>query len=215
MRMRSPLNRAFQDTKRSYGISVWKVIRKLVISASTVGFLYLILGGDAAMSEMWVIVAAFGAALAASFLPEFFWNLWLAPHRIIYERLDEMAGTQSTAEVVDEENAGERAKAAQRGHLVSMRYNTLLELHDLLECIESISSRTSTRSTHIPITSDHNFMALKEKYSSWFPPDMEDRDRHTWAGRIIATLKVNDYDVAEKRIMKAVHNESWDGQGDD
>ena len=212
--MRSPLNRAFQDTKRSYGISVWKVIRKLVVSASTVGFLYLILGGDAAMSEMWVIAAAFGAALAASFLPEFFWNLWLAPHRIIYERLDEMAGTQSTAEVVDEENAGERAEAAQRGHLASMRSKTLLELQDLLQCIESLSRRTS-RSTHMPITSDHNFMALKEKYSSWFPPYMEDRDIHTWAGRIIATLKVNDYDVAEKRIMKAVHKESWEGQGDD
>ena len=50
-------------------------------------------------------LAFFGVA----FLPLFLWHLWLAPYRIMHERLDEIADREPASRAVDEEETDEKA----------------------------------------------------------------------------------------------------------
>ena len=162
------------------------------------------------MSEAWVIGAAFIAATVATFLPEFLWNLWLAPYKILNERLDKVSDAQTPLKAVDEE-------AKLRSHLHMKQQAALRELKTMRDCIEC---REGYRLDYPQVQQgvqdfDYKFQALIEKYFSWFPPDLKEREMRDWAGRIISTLNTNDYEDAVRRIEQAAHAKSWRKQDDD
>ena len=148
------------------------------------------------MTEASDIVLYTLAFAGVAFLPIFLWHLWLAPYKILNERRDKVSDSQPPLKEVDEETNRARAEAAQRARLASKTSKAIREMVDLRICIKRRNA-------------NDKFEALKEKYSSWFLPDMEALDMYNWAGRIVATLEINDYDVAEKRIMTAVDKKSW------
>ena len=155
------------------------------------------------MSEAWILALSGAAAVGVGFLPLFLWNLWLAPYKILSERLDEVSATQTPPRAVDEE-------AARRSRLNMKTHDALREMERLRYCIEERERRKSDNYARPgPQDFDPDFMTLKEKYSSWFPPDLKERDMKKWAGRIISILNANDYEDAVQRIKRAVSAQSW------
>ena len=75
------------------------------------------------MVEAWDIFWL-AIALGCAFLATFLANLWLAPYRIMNERLNVIANTQKNAEPVDEE-------VEQRGRLHVKREVLRREMEDL------------------------------------------------------------------------------------
>ena len=200
--MENPFSRAFRDTLRSYGLSRGEIVRKVITAVGTVAALYLILGEEVAMSEAWVIVAALVAAAVGTFLPEFLWNLWLAPYRIMNERLDEIAATQATPSGVDQEEA-------ERNRLAMKRRRVREEMNRLRFCARHKSDSHITRRGE-DRDLGHDYAALMEKYRDWIPGDRSGQALDKWIGRIIATLKAMDYTAVESRIERAAAQGSWD-----
>lgn len=202
--MQDLFNRAFQDTCRSYGYSWREILRKAVVAIGTVAVLYLILGGEAAFSEAWVIVAAVAAAVLGTFVPEFLLNLWLAPYRNLHDLLDKIAAAQPPEPAVNEE-AQER---------IQHNYNkqtALWEMKDFRRCLDARIKRNFAPLDMRGGTTDfdHQFLTLKEKYSDWLPRDLVERDMRLWVGRIIAILKAFEYPDAEERIKQAASLGTW------
>ena len=202
--MRKIIARAWKDTARSYGITWGAAIRVVIAPAATLYLGYTVLGETRAMSDAWTFVLNGAAFLLVGFLPLFLWNLWLAPYKILNERLDKIPDAQAPPTAVDEE--AKRAHA-ERVHLYLKKTDALKELRAIRLCIDSRSRRDHTS---INLAIDHQFMALREKYSSWLLPNMDEIDMRDWVERIIAILEIHDYDVAEKRILRAVLNKSWE-----
>ena len=196
--MRILLKHAWQETAKSYGLTLETGIRWILVPLATFILLYTVLGGAKAVSDGWTLGLSGLAAVCAGFLPLFLWNLWLAPYKILDERLDEIASTHPTKEV-DEE-------AARRSRNHVMNHNTRSDMGRLQYCIQE---RENRRHGH-PYYSqgdqdfDHNFMTLKEKYSSWLPTDLKERKIIDWAGRFISILNAYEYEDAVKRIEQAV-----------
>ena len=207
MRMGQIIIRAFKDTLSQQGISALSVPRLFLYwfagSVAVVVVMGLYRGWTAAMTEaediLIYVLAGGGVVFAFTFL----WNLWLAPYKILNERLDEIASTHPPKEV-DEE-------AARRSRNHVMNHNTQSDMRRLKYCIEE---RENRRHGH-PYYSqgdqdfDHDFMTLKAKYSSWLPTDLKERKIMDWAGRIIAIFKAHDYEDAVKRVERAVAEKSW------
>ena len=61
------------------------------------------------MTEASDIVLYGLAFFGVAFLPLFLWHLWLAPYRIMYERLDEIANTQEAPRAVNKAQSEENA----------------------------------------------------------------------------------------------------------
>ncbi len=61
------------------------------------------------MTEVSDIVLYGLAFFVVAFLPLFLWHLWLAPYRIMHERLGEVADTQQTPQALGEEDSEEKA----------------------------------------------------------------------------------------------------------
>ena len=156
------------------------------------------------MSEAWTLGLSGLAAVSVGFLPLFLWNLWLAPYKILNERLGEIASAQTPPKEVDEE-------AARRSHNLVKNQSTRLDMEALRYSLDEREERRSGTGFY-PMGKqefDYNFEALKEKYKSWFPPDFEERSMKDWVGHIIATLKTNEYDSAMQRIERALAAKSW------
>ena len=202
--MRDIFRHALVATLASLGItrfSWWKGLRSIFIALVFVTLVFGARGREAAVIEAWDIfwlAVALGCAFFATFLA----NLWLAPYKILNERLDKVSDAQTPLKAVGEETERARAEGAQRARLASKTNKATREIVDLRICIKRRNA-------------NEKFEALKEKYSSWFLPDMEALDMYNWAGRIVATLEINDYDVAEKRIMTAVGKKSWEENRDE
>ncbi len=208
--MRQIIARAWKDTAESYGLTLGTGFRSLVVPITMFVLFYHVLGAPEAVSEGVKIALSLVAAGAAGFLPLFLWNLWLAPYKILNERLGTVSDAQTPPKEVDEE-----AKLRSRLHI--KQQDTLRELKTMRECIES---RESFRHDYPHVQQgiwdfDYEFQALREKYSHWFPPDLKEREMRNWAGRIIATLNTNDYEDAVRRIEQAAHAKSWRKQDDD
>ena len=202
--MQNILQRAWRDTYRSYGLSRQEIARKAVAAIGTVGILYLIFGGDVATSEAWVIAATLVAAAAGTFVPEFLWNLWLAPYRIMHDQLDKIAAAQPSNSVVNE--------AAQERTLNYHKTRTALaEMKALRRCIDARETRSfePLRGRDSDKEFDHRFLTLTEKYSDWLPSDIAERDMRPWVGRTITTLNAYEYPDAKERIEQAVSAGTW------
>ena len=200
--------RAFKDTLSQQGISALSVPRLLLCwfagSVAVVVVMGLYRGWTAAMTEAEDILIYVLAGCGVVFAFTFLWNLWLAPYKILNERLDKVSVAQTSPKVVDEE-------AARRSHNVVKAESARREMESLRYCIDEREDSHSGHSYH-PMGSrefDYDFEALKEKYGSWFPPDFEEQSMKDWAGHIIATLKTNEYDSSVRRIERAVAAKSW------
>ena len=201
------VKRAWAGTLVGLGISNFSPFRMLLwlaVSAVFVTFIWIWRGESAAMTEASDIVLYTLAFAGVAFLPIFLWHLWLAPHKILNERLDKVSDAQTPPKAGDEE-------AARRSHNVVKAESARREMESLRYCLDE---REDSRSGHsyLPMGSrefDYDFEALKEKYGSWFPPDFEEQSMKDWAGHIIATLKTNEYDSSVRRIERAVAAKSW------
>ena len=197
--MRILLKRAWQETAKSYGLTLETGIRWILVPLATFILLYTVLGGAKAVSDGWTLGLSGLAAVCAGFLPLFLWNLWLAPYKILNERLDEVASTQTPRKVVDEE-----AERRSRNHV--RNHGTRSDMGRLQRCIQERENRRHGHS-HYPQSEqdfDHDFMTLREKYSSWLPSDLRERKIIDWAGRFISILNTYEYEDAVKRIEQAV-----------
>ena len=79
---------AWRDTRWSFGLKWQSFVHYVVLPGLAVFLLWLFLGRKQAMDEVWV----FGCYLAAVFLLfvfSFGWNLWLAPYRLLNEKMDQ------------------------------------------------------------------------------------------------------------------------------
>ena len=82
------LRRAWRDTKQSIGLKWQTLVHYVVVPGLTVLLLWFLLGKEQAMDEIWIV----GCYLAVAFLLlvfSFLWNLWLAPYRLINEKMDQ------------------------------------------------------------------------------------------------------------------------------
>ena len=166
------------------------------------------------MTEASDIVLYTLAFAGVAFLPIFLWNLWLAPYKILNERLDKGSDAQTPLKAVDEETERARAEGAQRARLASKTNKAIKEMKDLRKCIRFRAER-ALDAPHMRQISDldYRFSAIKEKHTPWFPSELTENDTQRWAGRIIAELEAQDYDAAEKRIEEAVAKKSWKKNG--
>ena len=197
--MRLLLKRAWQETAKSYGLTWGAGIRSLLVPLATFFLLYTVLGGPKAVSDGWTLGLSGLAAVCAGFLPLFLWNLWLAPYKILNERLDEVASAHTPPKKVDEE-----AERRSRNHVRNQ--GTRFDMGRLQHCIQERENRRHGHS-HYPQSEqdfDHDFMTLREKYSSWLPSGLRERKIIDWAGRFISILNAYEYEDAVKRIEQAV-----------
>ena len=91
--MRQIITRTWRDTTQSYGRTLGTLIRLILVPITT-SLLYYVLGGPKAVSEAGTLgLSGLSglAAVAAGFLLLFPWNLWLAPYKILNERLDKVS----------------------------------------------------------------------------------------------------------------------------
>ena len=155
------------------------------------------------MNEAAIYALYLFAALGAGFVPLFLYNLWLAPYKIMNDRLDEMDAALEAPRAIDEERR-------QRGKLQEQREQVRREMETLLQCIRSRQRRNfDSSSLSDPEDFDHTFLALKEKHQCWLPNGASETDLIQWVERIIATLKVLDYPASKCRIERAVAQQSW------
>ena len=102
------IKRAWRDTLAGVGLSDFSVVRvvlSVAISAAFVGLIWFWRGEMEAITKASDIVFYGLAFVSVAFIPLFLWNLWLAPFKILHERLDEVASTQNPPKAVDEEIA--------------------------------------------------------------------------------------------------------------
>ena len=195
--------RAWQETAKSYGLTLETGIRSLLVPLATFILLYTVLGGPKAVSDGWTLGLSGLAAVCAGFLPLFLWNLWLAPYKILNERLDEIASTQTPPKKVDDEETERRS----RNHVKNQK--TRVDMKRLQYCIQERENRRHGHAYYQDEEDfDHDFMTLREKYSSWLPSDLKERKIIDWVGRLISILKAYEYEDAVKRIEQAVAEKS-------
>ena len=125
------LKRAWADTLIALGLSDFSPIRLLlsaIVSLAAVGLIWWWRGEAEAMTEASDIVLYGLAFFGVAFLPLFLWNLWLAPYRLMYERLGEAVDTKHAPQAEREaetEDKAFRALAPQaresRDKLIGMR----------------------------------------------------------------------------------------------
>ena len=86
--MELPLRRAFADTRKSFGITWPSLARSILVPAAAVLLILYIRGFEDALNEAVDIALYVLAFCGAAVIPVFLWNLWLAPYRMMHERLD-------------------------------------------------------------------------------------------------------------------------------
>ena len=80
------LDRALRDTWAGLGLSWGGSAKWGVASVAFIGFSYLALGQEDAMNEATLVGLSVGALICPAVLL-FIWNLWLAPYRVMNDRL--------------------------------------------------------------------------------------------------------------------------------
>ena len=96
------LNRAWGDTLVGLGLSHFSPLRLLkwaIVSTAFVSLIWWWRGRSEAMKEVSDIALYVVAFFGVAFIPLFFWNLWLAPYRLLSERIKEnpSKGLKATA----------------------------------------------------------------------------------------------------------------------
>ena len=90
VQMQNILKRAWTDTLSGLGVSHFSLPRILIWAAVSITFVILIWwwrGRPEAMKEASDIALNVAAIFGVAFAPLFLWNLWLAPYRLLSERI--------------------------------------------------------------------------------------------------------------------------------
>lgn len=195
--------RAWRDTKRSYGLTWGTAFRSLLVPAAAVGLIYLFHGIPEAMNEASMILLYLLAAAAAGFLPLFSWNLWLAPYRILHDRVDAIANVHHVSKTVD-------LQAERRATLNVKKHDALQEMKALRRCI-ALDDRSDSFPRRGPTRQDckHLIPTLRKKYTDWIPYEYPKQSPEDWISRIIAILSAYDYEKADTIIKDAAVKGSW------
>ena len=86
--MQNTFRRAIADTRRSFDLTIATIVRSVVVPVAAVLLMAAVRGFEHAVNEAADIVLYVLAAGGAAVIPVFLWNLWLAPYRLMHERLD-------------------------------------------------------------------------------------------------------------------------------
>lgn len=201
--MQDVLQRAWEETKRFYGLSWGMALRTMPPVLVGFGLVWLVLGQSEAKNEATFYVLYLLAVICAGFVPLFLWNLWLAPYQIVKERLDELATAHEAPRAIDENRT-------RWGELAARREEVLDDMNNLLWSIEArLRRKFDSPGSRDPEDFDHTFLTLIEKHQSWLPKGVPDSDLKPWVGRIIATLEALDYPASKQRIERAVDQGTW------
>ena len=84
----SVFKRAWRDTLAAFSLSLGTVVRSLLGAMAFFLLLFWGRGEERALDEITDYFLYLVAIAGGAFLPTFLWNLWLAPYRIMQERLD-------------------------------------------------------------------------------------------------------------------------------
>lgn len=202
--MRNPIDRAWQDTIRSYGITWGTAIRWLVVPAAAVGLIYVFFGMPEAVSEALTILLYCLAAVVAGFLPLFLWNLWLAPYKSLHDRLDDIVDAQGAPQAATN-------KHEQRADLNIKLHDAQRDMGDLRRCLEHGVRRVlQGRRRREFRDCEHYVPAIKNKYATWLPSEDRGCDLVAWISKIIAILNIHDYETADSIIKNAAEKGTWD-----
>ena len=209
--MRRLIVRAWRDTLVSRGISAFSPLRLVVpwllASGAVVVAMWLIRGPSEAMTEAVDIAIYVFAGGGVVFVATFLWHLWLAPYRVLNERLDKIAHAHEQPKPLDEE-------AARRSDLNIKRDTALREMRALEHCISARAQRNADPPELRRIGEyDYEYIALRDKYDNWVPSTLEEQGMLHWVRQIIAVLKYNKFDEAERTIERAMNRKKWDSQG--
>ena len=86
--MENPFIRAWRETKGSYGLTWGAAVRTILSVAAGLGLVWAVFGLPEAMNEGALYALYILAAIGAGFVPLFLWNLWLAPYRLMNEKIE-------------------------------------------------------------------------------------------------------------------------------
>ena len=106
--MRDILQRAWRDTRNSLGLKVRTLVHYIAIPGLAVLLLWWVVGRKQAVDEVFVVLCYILIATLL-FVFTFLLNLWLAPYKLMHERLDEIADAQHVPQAPDEEDNEETA----------------------------------------------------------------------------------------------------------
>ncbi len=82
------LKRALADTSARFSLSLGTAVQSVLVPTAFVVCMHLFRGKDAAMTEAADIILYIAAFIGVAVIPVFLWNLWLAPYKLMGERLD-------------------------------------------------------------------------------------------------------------------------------
>ena len=97
------LKKAWNDTIARFSLSLGTAVQSVLVPAAFVVCIHLLRGEDAAMTEAADILLYIAAFFGVAVIPAFLWNLWLAPYRLMRERLEKaIVGRQVAADSCEE-----------------------------------------------------------------------------------------------------------------
>ena len=107
--MRNILRRAWGATLVGLGLSHFSPLKLLKWAVVSTAFVFLIWwwrGRSEAMKEVSDIVLYVVAFFGVAFIPLFLWNLWLAPYRLLSERIEENTSNGLQGRIVGTASVG-------------------------------------------------------------------------------------------------------------
>ena len=197
------LKHAGRSTLKSLGHTRGTLTCAVLSAIGFVGLIWLFLGWPEAVSEFALVALSFMAFAGMVFLPLFLWHLWLAPTRILEEKLETKL---KKIEMGHGGSQSEASKEAVRLHQQGLKARD--EIERLRRCI-TVRENPQRAGEFADYDFNHDYAALMEKYREWFPRGLSEEQLYEWSGRIIATLKAQGYTEAKERIKEAAVKGDW------
>ena len=192
------LKRTWLDARTSIGVyplSVFKCILLPIVwvigQVGNVIYVFYKHGKPDGMTEIFLIAWPTGVFLAA-LLCVLFWNLWLAPHKLVCEKINGLSREKT--------DGVDKGKSSQKQAI-------LRDMEELLE--NEITRYDPSQYQDARNEAKLTCEKLKLRYNLWFPESLR-IDLQMWIHKIVKTIQENPIEVACKKIKKAASEGSWE-----
>ena len=198
MEAKEVLKRTWLDARKSVGVyplSVFKcVIFPIAWFLGQIGNVLYVFnkhGKPDGITEIFLIAWPTGVFLAA-LMGVFLWNLWLAPYKILWEKLDTLS-----SKITD--GVG-KAESSQKQAI----------LRDMEALLESETTMQFSGSTAVFEKAHSTSKILRLRHNAFFPKSLKIGEFENWIEKIVNTIQENPFEVADKKIKKAASKGSWE-----
>ena len=192
---------AYRKTRYVFGFSRRSFWLSVLVAIVFVGLLAYLRGWSHAKIEAQDYLLYAAAIFSAAIVPTFLYYLWLAPYRILNERLECHLKEHPT---VDQD-------ARRRSELHMKQQEALRDMRTLQAALKLRQERSSQPSIYqVRIQAlDHDYAVLKEKHSSWLPDSLTAEQMDCWVQRVMSVLQAHGYEDAKRIIEQAAAKGSW------